>query len=83
MGQFALCKTEPLHERKGTSMNEQQAKRGPGRPRKGGKRQHIDLTLSAEIIDWLGAKKSADPMFNKSAYIEVAIKEKRQRESEN
>ncbi len=48
-------------------MNEQ-GKRGPGRPRKSEKRQHIDITLSQQTLDLIDSVTD-----NRSRLIEAAV----------
>ena len=53
------------------NMEEQQEKRGPGRPRRGEGTGHIDLTLSKEVITFLRSM----PAGKRSRFVDEWIKQ--------
>ena len=58
----------------------QEAKRGPGRPRKSERRIHIDITLSLEIVEYLDRQS-----VSRSQFIELVLRaqmESQQRQDE-
>lgn len=56
------------------------AKRGPGRPTRGRGTQHIEATITLDVIEFLASEKERNPKFSKSAYIDQAVREKMARE---